>query len=143
MRPLSLADATGLICESAEGILIAYGETVPADASQGYAPGCIFIKTNGTTHSTIVYGNIGTKASSNFDAMHVVPTGADLTTAKPTFTIADAEGTPDNAVAAVTSTTPFGFSNAAELITLLYKVQNMHTRIGEIESRLQAAGIIA
>lgn len=68
--------------------------------------------------------------------------GAALTAAKPTFTIADAEGSADNAIAAVINSSAYGFSNAAELITLLYKVQNLHTRQGEMEARLQAAGII-
>jgi len=84
----------------------------------------------GTAHPLTLLGNAGT-------------IGAALTAAKATFTIADAEGTADNAVAAITSTTPFGFSNAAEAITLLYKVQNLHTRLGELEARLQAQGIIA
>lgn len=66
-----------------------------------------------------------------------------LTAAKPAFTIADAEGTPDEAIQAVTQTTPFGFVNAAELITLLYKVQNLHVRVGEIESKGEAIGLWA
>jgi len=57
--------------------------------------------------------------------------------------IADAEGTPDLTFAAVTSTTPFGFSNAAEAITVLYSVKNLLTRVAEIEARLEEAGIIA
>jgi len=69
------------------------------------------------------------------------PTSAALTAAKPTFTIADAEGTPDNAIAAVINSSAYGFSNAAELITILYKIQNMHTRIGEIEAILVGAGL--
>lgn len=143
MRPLSLADPTGLICESGEGILIAYGDTVPTDASTGYAPGCIFLKTNGSTHSTIVYANIGTKASSNFDAMHVVPTGAALTTALTTITIADAAGTPDYALQALTTSSPYGLATAAEAISVLYVIKNLQTRVNELEARLQAAGIIA
>lgn len=70
------------------------------------------------------------------------PVKAALTAAKAAFTIADAEGTPDNAIAAVTQTSPFGFSNAAELITLLYKVQNLHTRVGEIEAALEALKVV-
>jgi len=69
--------------------------------------------------------------------------GDALTAAKTAFTIADAEGTPDNAIAAVTNVLPFGFANAAELITLLYKVQNLHVRLGELEARLEAVGLIA
>jgi len=82
-------------------------------------------------------------SNSNIANNSLITQGAALTAAKPAFTIADAEGTPDEAIQAVTQTTPFGFVNAAELITLLYKVQNMHVRVGEIEARLEAAGIVA
>jgi len=99
--------------------------------------------------STIVFANAGETATliSAYDGTdyfwRILARGglAALTAAKPTFTIADAEGTPDNAIAAVTSSTPFGFSNPAELITILYKIQNMHTRLGEVEAVLKAAGI--
>ncbi len=83
--------------------------------------------------------------SDNIDAVKqgagLIKKGTAFTAAKPTFTIADAEGTPDEAIQAVTNTSPYGFVNAAELITLLYKVQNMHTRIGEMEALLEANGI--
>ena len=70
MRPLTLADPTGVIVESGEGILIAYGDTVPADASTGYSTGCLFIHTDGGA-GTALYVNEGTKASANFDAASV------------------------------------------------------------------------
>lgn len=76
-----------------------------------------------------------------FGAAPVVQQAA-LTAAKAAFTIADAEGTPDNAIAAVTSSSPFGFSNAAELITVLYKLQNLHTRMGEVEAALENLGLV-
>jgi hypothetical protein len=44
------------------------GATVPTDATVGYAPGCLFIKTDGTTLDNTIYINVGTKASCNFDA---------------------------------------------------------------------------
>jgi hypothetical protein len=59
-----------------------------------------------------------------------------------TITIADAAGTPDYAIAAVTSSTPFGFSNAAEAITLLYVIKNLQTRMGELETRLRTLGVL-
>lgn len=67
---------------------------------------------------------IGTK---NVDALAVAP----LTTITP----ADAAGTPDYAIAAITSSTPFGFSNAAEGITLLYVIQNLQRRVLALEAR--------
>lgn len=69
--------------------------------------------------------------------------GAALTTPLTTITPADAVGTPDYAVAAITNTSPFGFSNAAEAITILYVIKNLQTRQAEMESRLQVAGVIA
>jgi hypothetical protein len=68
---------------------------------------------------------------------------AAITAATTTITMADAAGTPDVTFAAVTSTSPFGFSNAAEAITLLYTVQNLQVRVGELEARLEECGIIA
>lgn len=60
-------DGLGQIAvDPALGILIAYGSTVPTDASVGYAPGCKFIKTNGTSLATTTYVNVGTKASCTF-----------------------------------------------------------------------------
>lgn len=66
-----------------------------------------------------------------------------LTTALTTITIADAAGTPDYAIAAVTNSSAYGFSNAAEAITLLYVIKNLQTRVGELETKLKAIGILA
>ncbi len=52
-----------------------------------------------------------------------------------TITPADAAGTPDYAIAAVINSSAYGFSNAAELITLLYVVQNLQRRVLELEKR--------
>jgi len=65
---IKLHDGLGQIAvDPADGILLAYGSTVPADATVGYAPGCQFIKTDGTSNLTYNYVNVGTKASANFD----------------------------------------------------------------------------
>ena len=66
-----------------------------------------------------------------------------LTAQLTTITPADAAGTPDYVIAAVTQTTPFGFSNAAEAITILYVIQNLQVRVAQLESRLQALGVVA
>jgi hypothetical protein len=50
------------------GGLLAAGTTVPANAETDYAPGCIFIKTNGTAGAEL-YFNQGTATSSLFVAM--------------------------------------------------------------------------
>lgn len=62
---LRLHDGLGEIAvDPSLGILLAYGSTVPIGA--GYAPGCQFIKTDGTTLATINYVNVGTKDVANF-----------------------------------------------------------------------------
>ena len=69
--------------------------------------------------------------------------GGALTAQLTTLTPADAEGTPDYATAAITSTTPFGFASAQEAITVLYVVKNLQTRLAEVEARLEALGLVA
>jgi hypothetical protein len=54
-----------------------------------------------------------------------------------TITPADAAGTPDYAIAAITNSSPFGFSNAAEAITILYVIQNLQRRVLDLEARLK------
>ncbi len=66
-RALNIHDGLGEVAKDPSlGILLAYGSTVPAAATLGYAPGCQFIKTNGTGLSTTRFVNIGTRASSLF-----------------------------------------------------------------------------
>lgn len=54
-----------------------------------------------------------------------------------TITPADAAGTPDYAIAAITNSSPFGFSNAAEAITILYVIKNLQQRVLDLEARLK------
>lgn len=61
--------------------------------------------------------------------------GALPVAALTTITPADAAGTPDYAIAAVTNSSPYGFSNAAEAITLLYVIQNLQKRVLDLETR--------
>ena len=68
--------------------------------------------------------------------------GAALTAQLTTITPADAAGTPDYAIQAVTATTPYGFVTAQEAITTLYVIKNLQTRLAEVEARLEAAGIV-
>ncbi len=64
---LNLHDGTGTIArDPAKGILLQYGDTVPAANAVGYAPGCRFFKTNATTIGVTEYVNIGTKSAANF-----------------------------------------------------------------------------
>lgn len=67
---LRIHDGSGEVAlDPSAGVLIAYGATVPADNAVGFAPGCHFLKTNGTGLSSTMYVNIGTKAAANFDQM--------------------------------------------------------------------------
>ena len=62
-KPLDLhADVTRLVTVGGL-IVIAHGAAAPADASTGYAGGCLFIDTTGNT----AYINKGDEDSSNFD----------------------------------------------------------------------------
>ena len=69
--------------------------------------------------------------------------GAALTTQLTTITIADAAGTPDYALQALTTSSPYGLATAAEAITLQYVVQNLQVRVAELEARLVALNLIA
>jgi len=64
------------IYKTEDGIVLAYGTTVPTDATTGYAEGCIFIHVDGTT-GTAVYINEGSDTSCDFNA---VITNENLTT---------------------------------------------------------------
>jgi len=68
---------------------------------------------------------------------------AALTAQLTTLTPADAEGTPDYAIAAITNSTPFGFASAQEGITVLYVIANLQTRLAEVEARLASLGLTA
>ncbi len=57
------------IFKSEDGILLAYGSTVP-DGLAGYAIGCIFMHTDGT-NGTALYVNEGTTTTSDFNAITV------------------------------------------------------------------------
>ena len=69
--------------------------------------------------------------------------GAALTAQLPTITITDAAGTPDYALSALTTTSPYGLATAAEAISLLYVIKNVQTRLAEVEARLEAVGVVA
>jgi len=53
------------------GVLSASGETVPADGTAGYAKSCLFQHTDGAGVSDLLYVNIGTADSCDFNAVTV------------------------------------------------------------------------
>lgn len=56
--------------QSAKGLLLASGITVPSDGAEGYATGCLFQHTDGGD-ATALYVNEGTVTSCNFNAVTV------------------------------------------------------------------------
>lgn len=68
---------------------------------------------------------------------------AALTAALTTITIADAAGTPDYALQAVTNTNAWGFASQQEAISLLYVIKNLQERVAELEARCESLGLIA
>jgi len=66
-----------------------------------------------------------------------------LTAQLTTITPADAAGTPDYAIQAITSSTPFGFVSAAEAITTLYVIKNLQVRLAEVEAILEGLNAVA
>ncbi len=70
-KPVTKHDGTTKIVEiPGRGILLAAGDTVPGDGEEGYAPGCMFQRTN-VSDGGAVFVNEGTKASCNFDLVSV------------------------------------------------------------------------
>ena len=72
-----------------------------------------------------------------------VDQGAALTAQLTTITIADAAGTPDYALQALTTSSPYGLATLAEAVTLLYVIKNLQTRVAELETRLTEKGLVA
>jgi hypothetical protein len=86
------------------------------------------------------------KATTSLVAFHgssPVDQGAALTAQLTTITIADAAGTPDYALQALTTSSPYGLATLAEAVTLLYVIKNLQTRVAELETRLTEKGLVA
>jgi len=63
------SDEVVLLEDALGDILLATGTSVPANTSDGYAKGCLFIDTNVATGTTGLYCNKGTKDSCVFTAV--------------------------------------------------------------------------
>ena len=68
--------------------------------------------------------------------------GAALTAQLTTIT-STAPGTPDYAIQDLVNTSAFGFVTKDEGNTVLSVIANLQTRVSQLESRLQALGLIA
>ena len=70
-KTLTPHSGTGVVVDvPGVGILLAYGPTVPQDNDDGYATGCLFIHTDGST-GTALYCNEGDVENADFDAVTV------------------------------------------------------------------------
>jgi hypothetical protein len=94
----------------------------------------------GSTLNAVTVGSTG--GTAGFFGTSPVSKGAALTTALTSIT-ATAPGTPDYAIANLTSTTPFGFVSADEGQTVLTVIANLQARVNQLESRLQTYGLLA
>jgi hypothetical protein len=106
-------------------------EAMGGDAIEVQSGGVIIVQSGGTIDL-----KSGAKLLANGSQ------GAALTAQLTTITPADAEGTPDYAIAGVTNSSAYGFASAQEAITVLYVIKNLQTRLAEVEARLEAMGAV-
>jgi hypothetical protein len=67
--PQSLHSTSNVISERpGVGVLLASGDSVPADGEDGYAPGCVFVHDDGAA-GTFLYLNEGSATSADFNAL--------------------------------------------------------------------------
>ena len=83
-----------------------------------------------------------TGGTAGFFGKTPVVKAAALTAQLTSVTIADAAGTPDYALSALTTSSPYGLATKEEAVTLLYVIQNLQVRMAEAESRLKAYGLM-
>lgn len=53
------------------GTIISWGTSVPSDATVGHSPGGLFLHTDGTTSTNVLYCNIGWHSWSNHNAVTI------------------------------------------------------------------------
>lgn len=81
--------------------------------------------------------------TSGFFGSTPVTKPAANTAALTTVTIADAAGTPDYALQAVINASAWGFASQQEAISTLYVIQNLQQRVAQLETKLQALGLLS
>lgn len=110
-------------------------------------PSSAVVTTLNATGATTLDGNVAIgNATTDLVGFHgatAVAQGAALTAGLTTITIADAAGTPDYALSALTTTSPYGLATLAEAVSLLYVIKNLQERMAEVEQRLEEKGLIA
>lgn len=88
--------------------------------------------------TSVPIGRIVKHVSSTKAIVNITPKGVGAlpVAALTTITIADAAGTPDYALQALTTSSPYGLATQAEAITLLYVIKNLQQRVLDLESRI-------
>jgi hypothetical protein len=88
--------------------------------------------------TSVPIGRIVKHVSSTKAIVNITPKGVAALPVAPltTVTIADAAGTPDYALQALTTSSPYGLATAAEAITLLYVIKNLQERTLALENRI-------
>lgn len=88
--------------------------------------------------TSVPIGRIVKHVSSTKAIVEIKPKGVGAlpVAALTTISIADAAGTPDYALQALTTTLPYGLATAAEAITLLYVIKNLQQRVLDLEARI-------
>jgi hypothetical protein len=89
--------------------------------------------------TSVRIGTVTRYVSSTKHIASIKPSGVGALEVAPltTITIADAAGTPDYALSALTTSSPYGLATAAEAITLLYVIKNLQQRVLDLEARLK------
>jgi hypothetical protein len=113
-----------------------FGQTdvgMPCYADDNYA--CVVAL--GATSVRI--GKVVKYISSTKHIVAIQPSGVGALEVAPltTITIADAAGTPDYALQALTTSSPYGLATAAEAISLLYVIRNLQQRVLDLEARVK------
>lgn len=83
-----------------------------------------------------------TKFTSVTASSFVPAGGATALTAQLTTITHTAPSTPDYAIQALTTTTPYGFASSDEGNSVLKVIANLQTRVAELEAALQGVGIL-
>ena len=133
--------ATSGATDKAGGALILQGGLSTGSAESGVTiHGCV-AGASGTADrtQTTAIQVLGNKIG--FYAVTPVVRPTALTTQLTTITHT-APGTPDYAIQNFTQTTPFGFVTADEANTVLSVIANLQTRVSELETKLQALGLL-
>jgi len=106
---------------------------MPAYADDNYAV------VNALGSTSVRIGKFVRYVSSTKAVVAIQPSGVGALEVAPltTITPADAAGTPDYAIAAITASSPYGFASAQEAISVLYVIQNLQKRVLDLESRLK------